>query len=98
MTLAIRDLHEDTLIVEEEECVSLVKDLSTNGSENFERQQNISRTIALGLTGTVKPTMSAPASRVESIIGHVVVEIRVGLKPQNVGIDGVTYFAGEREE
>jgi hypothetical protein len=95
MTLAIRDLHEYTLIVEEKECVSFVQDLSTNNSENFEGQQDISGTIALDLSGTVKSTVSAPALHVESVIGHVAVEVRVGLELQDVGVDGVAYFARE---
>lgn len=78
--------------------MSLVHDLSTNGSEHFERQQNISRTATLGLGGTVKSTVFAPALRVESIIGHVVMEVRLGLKLQNVGVDSVAYFAGEGEK
>ena len=98
MTFAIRDLHKDTLIVVEEERVSLVQDLTTNGSENFEGQQDISRTVALYLAGTVKLAMSAPALHIESIIGHVAVEVCVGLKPQDIGVDGVAYLAREGEK
>jgi hypothetical protein len=98
MILAIRDLHEDTLVVEEEERVNLVQNLTTDGSENFEGQENISRTVALDLAGTVTPTVSAPALHVESVIGHVAMEVCVGLNLQDVGVDSVAYLAREGEK
>jgi hypothetical protein len=92
---AVWNLHEDTLILVEEECVSLMHNLLADASEDFKRLETISKTVGCGLWETVEPIVSTPTLQVDTVVGQIVVEVCVGFKFQDVGVDDVAYLAGE---
>jgi hypothetical protein len=92
---AVWDLHVDTLIVVEEESVSLVHNLLADASKDFESLETISKTMGCGLSKMAEPIVSTPILQVDMVVGQVVVKVYVGFKLQDIGVYDIAYFAGE---